>query len=284
MRLNGLPSEFELELGDTLAMSAPNGVDSIEVQISNASVPLTMDDDHARFWIDQISGQASMSLKLSNLTSIVLNPPQEPGAVGSRGNSQLVMNRTGSSPFSVLLEDVSDRSDKFLGYQEEFTSILFQPNVTLSLPSSENSDMITIPEFGDAEGILALSFFLSGMIDFGSSVNDFAVESMVNLGDASNIQSNLSLGLNLLTGEEFDITMDVRKVTNVPVEPQWVHGISGEVLEVTELEFNYSRMPEFTESSRLIVSEALEDFEISETEKEELIRELGWAGILSRNH
>ena len=34
------------------------------------------------------------------------------------------------------------------------------------------------------------------MIDFGSSVNDFAVESMVNLGDASNIQSNLSLGLN----------------------------------------------------------------------------------------
>ncbi|GIR67162.1 MAG: hypothetical protein CM15mP71_3880 [Candidatus Poseidoniales archaeon] len=52
---------------------------------------------------------------------------------------------------------------------------------------------------GDADGILALSFFLSGMIDFGL-VNDFAVESMVNLGDASNIQSNFSLGLNLLTG------------------------------------------------------------------------------------
>ena len=279
LRLNGLPSEFELELGDTLAMSAPNGVDSIEVQISNASVPLTMDDDHARFWIDQISGQASMSLKLSNLTSIVLNPPQEPGAVGSRGNSQLVMNRTGSSPFSVLLEDVSDRSDKFLGLSGRIHLDPLPANVTLSLPSSENSDMITIPEFGDAEGILALSFFLSGMIDFGSSVNDFAVESMVNLGDASNIQSNLSLGLNLLTGEEFDITLDVRKGTNVPVEPRWVHGISGEVLEVTELEFNYSRMPEFTESSRLIVSEALGDFEISETEKEELIRELGWAGI-----
>ena len=279
LRLNGLPSQFELELGDTLAMSAPNGVDSIEVQISNASVPLTMDDDHARFWIDQISGQASMSLKLSNLTSIVLNPPQEPGAVGPRGNSQLVMNRTGSSPFSVLLEDVSDRSDKFLGLSGRIHLDPLPANVTLSLPSSENSDMITIPEFGDAEGILALSFFLSGMIDFGSSVNDFAVESMVNLGDASNIQSNLSLGLNLLTGEEFDITLDVKKGTNVPVEPKWVHGISGEVLEVTELVFNYSRMPEFTESSRLVVSNALEDFEISEIEKEDMIRELGWAGI-----
>ena len=108
LRLNGLPSQFELELGDTLAMSAPDGIGSIEVQISNASVPLTMDDDHARFWIDQVSGQASMSLRLSNLTSITLNPPGA-GALGPRGNSELVMNRTGSSPFSVLLEDVSER-------------------------------------------------------------------------------------------------------------------------------------------------------------------------------
>ena len=69
------------------------------------------------------------------------------------------------------------------------------------------------------------------MIDFGSSVNDFAVESMVNLGDASNIAQNLSLGLNLKTGEEFDITLDVKKGVNVPDEPRWVHGISGEVLE-----------------------------------------------------
>ena len=211
LRLNGLPDQFELELGDTLAMSAPDGIGSIEVQISNASIPLTMDDDHARFWIDQVSGQASMSLRLSNLTSIVLNPPEEPGALGSRGNSELVMNRTGSSPFSVLLEDVSERSDKFLGLSGKIHLDPLPANVTLSLPSSENSDMITIPEFGDADGILALSFFLSGMIDFGSSVNDFAVESMVNLGDASNIQSNLSLGLNLRTGEEFDLTLDVSK-------------------------------------------------------------------------
>lgn len=279
LRLNELPAQFELELGDTLAMSAPDGIGSIEVQISNASVPLTMDDDHARFWIDQVSGQASMSLRLSNLTSIVLNPPEEPGALGQRGNSELVMNRTGSSPFSVLLEDVSERSDKFLGLSGRIHLDPLPANVTLSLPSSENSDMITIPEFGDADGILALSFFLSGMIDFGSSVNDFAVESMVNLGDASNIQSNLSLGLNLRTGEEFDITLDVSKGKNVPTEPRWVHGISGEVLEVTEMIFNYSRMPEFTESSRLIVSEALADFEISGAEKAEVIQVAEWAGI-----
>ena len=279
LRLNGLPSQFELELGDTLSLNAPQGVDSIEVQISNASTPLTMEEDHARFWIDQVQGEASMSLKLSNLTSIVLNPPQEPGATGSRGNSQLVMNRTGSSPFSVLLEDVSDRSDEFLGLSGRIHLDPLPANLTMSLPSSENSDLITIPEFGDADGILALSFFLSGMIDFGASVNDFAVESMVNLGDASNIQSNLSLGLDLLTGEEFDITLDVRKGKNVPQEPRWVHGLSGEVLEATELIFNYTKMPEFTTSSRQIVFDALDDFEISEIEEPDVIQALEWAGL-----
>ena len=279
LRLNGLPSQFQLELGDTLAMYAPDGIDSIEVQISNASTPLTMDDDHARFWIDQNIGEASMSLKLSNLTSVVLNPPQEPGALGPTGNSELVMNRTGSAPFSVLLEDVSDRSDEFLGLSGRIHLDPLPANVTLSLPSSENSDIISIPEFGDADGILALSFFLSGMIDFGSSVNDFAVESMVNLGDASNIAQNLSLGLNLKTGEEFDITLDVKKGVNVPDEPRWVHGISGEVLEATQLVFNYSMMPEFTESSRTVVSDALEDFRITEQERPDVIQALTWGGL-----
>jgi hypothetical protein len=279
LRLNGLPSQFQLELGDTLSMYAPDGVDSIEVQISNATTPLTMDDDHARFWIDQNIGEASMSLKLSNLTSIVLNPPQEPGALGPTGNSELVMNRTGSAPFSVLLEDVSERSDEFLGLSGRIYLDPLPANVTMSLPSSQNSDIISIPEFGDADGILALSFFLSGMIDFGASVNDFAVESMVNLGDASNIASNMSLGLNLKTGEEFDITLDVNKGVNVPNEPRWVHGISGEVLEATQLIFNYSLMPEFTESSRLVVSDALEDFRITELERPDVIQALTWGGL-----
>ena len=38
-------------------------------------------------------------------------------------------------------------------------------------------------------------------------------------------------------------------------------------------------MPEFTESSRLIVSEALADFEISEEEKAEVIQVVEWAGV-----
>ncbi len=279
LRLNDLPSEFELKLGDTLAFIAPEGIGSVEVQISNASIPLTMDDDHARFWVDQNSGEASMSLKLSNLTSIVLNPPDEPGALGVRGNSQMVMNRSGSSPFSILLEDVSVREDKFLGLSGSMYLDPLPANVTFSLPSSENSEIISVPEFGEANGVLSLSFFLSGMIDFGASVNDFAIESMVDLGDASNVKSNMSLGLNLITGEEFDITLDIRKGVNIIDEPRWAHGLTGEVLEATEMRFNYSRMPLFTESSRLIVSNALADMEINKSERQDVIQALEWGGL-----
>jgi len=279
LRLNDLPSQFELKLGDTLAFISPEGVGSVEVQISNATTPLTMDGDHARFWVDQNSGEASMSLKLSNLTSVILYPPDEPGALGPRGNSQMVMTRSGSSPFSVLLEDVSDREDKFLGLSGSMYLDPLPANITFSLPSSENSQIITVPEFGEADGVLSLSFFLSGMIDFGASVNDFAIESMVDLGDASNTKSDMSIGLDLITDEEFDITLDIRKGVNIPTEPRWVHGLTGEILEVTELKYNYSRMPSFTESSRLIVSNALADMKITEEERPNVIQALEWGGI-----
>ena len=279
LRLNDLPSEFQLQLGETLSFNAPEGVGSVEVQISNASTPLTMDDDHARFWIDQNSGQASMSMKLSNLTSVILYPPSEEGALGMAGNSRLVMNRTGSSPFSVLLDDVSQRDDKFLGLSGRVHIDPLPANVEMFLPSSNNSDIITVPEFSEADGVLSLSFFLSGMIEFGSSVNDFAVESMVNLGDASNVIENMSLEMSLTTGEEFDLTLDVNKGVNVPEEPEWVHGLSGEILDATQLVFNYSRLPELTQSGRLIISDAFEDYRLTENEMIAVEEQLRWAGI-----
>ena len=53
---------------------------------------------------------------------------------------------------------------------------------------------------------------------------------------------------------------------------------SGEVLEVTELIFNYSRMLSL-HRLRLTVSEALADFEISEEEMPEVIQVAEWAGV-----
>jgi hypothetical protein len=279
LRLIDLPSKFELQLGDELGFQAEGGVGAIEVQISNASIPLTMDGDHARFWVDQNSAEASMSLRISNLTNVQLFPPDEPGANGPTGNSKLLMNRSQSSQFGILLEDLSVRDDEFLGMNGRIFLDPLPRNVEFSIPTSNKSSIIQVPEFGEKEGILSLSFFLSGMIDFGTSINEFAIQSMVNLGDASDIATNMSLGLDLVTGEEFDLTLDVSKGVNLPTKPEWAHGLSAEVFEATELVYNYSRMPSFTQSSRELVAEVLEDWKLTETEKIDLNNVFSWSGI-----
>ena len=49
IRLNGLPSSFQITLGDTVGYVASTPMESIEVQLTNATQPLTMDGDHFRF-------------------------------------------------------------------------------------------------------------------------------------------------------------------------------------------------------------------------------------------
>ena len=279
LRLTDLPSQFTLELGDKLGFYAPSGVGAVEVQISNATAPLTMEGDHLRFWVDENNAEASMSLKISNITRVNLFPPDEPGASGLTGNSRFEMERIGSSPFSILLEDQSVRQDEFLGMSGRAHFEPLPANITFSLPSSERSSMIKVPEFGSADGVLSLSFFLGGMIEFGSSINDFALQSMVNLGDSSNERSNITLGIDLITNEEFNLVLDIRKGVNVPAEPKWVHGISGEMFDATQMDFNYSRMLNFTESSRLIIENAMADWVINQSEREQVITNLEWGGI-----
>ena len=46
IRLSGLPASFTLVLGDTVGYVADGPMESIQVQMTNATVPLTMDGDH----------------------------------------------------------------------------------------------------------------------------------------------------------------------------------------------------------------------------------------------
>ena len=70
IRLSGLPASFTLVLGDTVGYVAEGPMESIQVQMTNATVPLTMDGDHMRFWVNEDTAEASLSLKLSDITSI----------------------------------------------------------------------------------------------------------------------------------------------------------------------------------------------------------------------
>ena len=130
-----------------------------------------------------------------------------------------------------------------------------------------DSDGLELPTFGEEEGIEGLSFFLGDLVDFGSVVNDFVHALTVNVGGDIGESENMSLGLDLFTGEAFNMTVDMKKGSNLEAEPAWMHGLGMEALEQTRLESNLSRMPAFTATSRGPMEEILVDGRIDESER-----------------
>ena len=135
------------------------------------------------------------------------------------------------------------------------------------MPSDVDSEGLELPTFGEEEGIEALSFFLGDLVDFGSVVNDFVHALTVNVGGDIGESENMSLGLDLFTGEAFNMTVDLKKGSNLESEPDWMHGLGVEALEQTRLEANLSRLPTFTATTRGPMEDILQDGRIDATER-----------------
>ena len=56
----------------------------------------------------------------------------------------------------------------------------------------------------------ALSFFLGDLVDFGSTVND-VIHFVKDLAGTEDDEEDFALGLSLLTGESFNLSIDVGK-------------------------------------------------------------------------
>ena len=279
LRMVGLSTEFSVELGEVLGFVSKDPITAIEIQISNATTPLTMDGDHIRYWVDEARAEASLSVRISDVTRVNQYPPLQPGDDGPLGNNRIELERSESRPLSILIDDVTIRDDRFRGLSGRGYIDPLPANISFSVPSSGESDILKVPEFGDDSGVLALSFFLGEMISFGGSINDFAHNIMVDLGDISGENNNMTLGLNLETDEEFNLTLDIRKGQNVQKSPKWVHGLSGEFYEATQLQFNLSRMPAFTETSRAVWAEVIFDGMINDSEYDDAVNVLTWGGL-----
>ena len=266
IRLNGLPSSFQITLGDTVGYVASTPMESIEVQLTNATQPLTMDGDHFRFWVNETSGEASLSTAISDVTSLRRLSPLTPGSSGPEGNSRIELLRANSVPMNVLLEDASTHLDSFKGMNGRIAIDPLPANITVAYPSGVDSSGLELPTFDDGDGVQALSFFLGDLVNFGSLVNDLVYSTVVDLGGIETGTENMSLGLDLVTQETFNVTMDIEKGSNVNVQPEWSHGIGMEVFEASVVSFNLSRMPTFTLSSRDVVQNALADYKITKSE------------------
>ena len=266
IQLNGLPSDFSLTLGDTLGYTGNQPIESIIIQLTNSSEPKTMDGDHFRFWVNQDTAEASMSLKISDIISLTRLSPQIPDAVGPEGNSKIEMVRSQSSPFYIMFEDESQYDDEFLGMNGRAILQPLPSNISLEFPSTVDSSGLELPSFDEGEGIESLSFFLGDLVDFGSSVNDLIYDFTKDLVGTDGDEEDFALGSELLTGETFNLTVDMRKGSNVIDEPQWAHGIAMNVKEATRLSYNLSRLPLLTQSDIITSNEILADYKIDKTE------------------
>jgi len=266
IRLEGLPAEFQLNLGDSVGFQADTPITSIMVQMTNATTPLTMDGDHFRFWVDADQAQASLSAKISNVQSIQRYSPTDPNSTGPEGNARYSLQRQVSAPFSISMEDVSNYDDPFLGLNGMMRLEPLPANLDIVLPSDLDSSGLEIPDFSQGEGVEALSFFLGDVVGIGGLVNDLVYGLVSNVGDTTGETADVAYGLDMTTGESFDIVADMRKGSIDVDEPKWQHGLDMQAVERTVLEFNLSKLTNLTESKRLVIEEILADFIIDDDE------------------
>ncbi|MEC9161275.1 MAG: hypothetical protein VX919_00620, partial [Candidatus Thermoplasmatota archaeon] len=277
LRLVGLPSEFELVLGSEVGYVASTPIQSVEIQSSNATVPLTMDGDHVRFSVD--GDETSFSVQISDVLRMRRLSPLEEGALGPEGNSRVEMQRTSSAPLRLLFEDTTAYDDPLLGLNGRAVIEPLPAEIEVAVPGGVDSDGLELPDFGDQEGVEGLSFFLGDLVAFGRVANDFIHALTKDLGGSVSTESDLAIGMDLETGEAFNLTADMRKGTTPP-EPSWVHGISVEADERVDVALNLSRLERLTLSGRVTLETAWEDARLTADEQEQGALVLESAGMV----
>ena len=267
IRLEGLPSSFEVLVGETLGYIASEPIASVAVQISNSSSSKTMNGDHFYFWQNEQTGQADLSARLSNITSVLRHSPIEPGSTGPLGNGHITVNRSSSAPFKVILRDDTPHLDPHLGLNG---TILIEPlpsTLSFDYPSDVDSSGVTVPTFGEEEGINALAFFLGDMVGFGATVSDLVSSITRDLG-GGDAEGDVALGLDLNADSSFTFIADMEKGDVVDESPDWMYGAAINIVDRTFLDFNFSAMPWLTNTSQSSLNSILADGIISADEVE----------------
>ena len=272
LRLESLPSTFEILLGDELGYSSEEPLGAIHLQITNATEPTTMSEDHIMFWMDKDVSEATLSGRLSNITHISRISPEIEGASGKEGNGQVILERSSSSRMDILLRDETSHSDPYLGFNASIRLDPLPASVGFDYPSEVSSSGLELPSLGEQEGVASLAFFIGDMVGLGRTVSDLLEALTTDLAGGGGEEQDVLLSLSLDAGEDFSLIADIEKGDMVAGEPDWVHGISLGIAKHSRLQYNFSNLPvTFVGSQRDAISNYLADGIISKGEKQGFI-------------
>ena len=267
LKLEGLPKEFDILIGDEVGYSSLEPLDSIAIQISNATTDYVLDGDHAYHWQNGDIGEASLSIKISNLLTASWRSPIEPGANGLDGLAHIKLIRPQGSIFNAKLIDETTYENKHLGLNATLQISPLPGNLEIDIPTDDSSDSLGLPNFGEQSGIAGISNFLGGLIGFGIGVNDLVGNLTRDFLGPKPGDINASLVLNLDSNEEFDVFLELEKGDYIEEEPVWAHGLSASFVERTMLDLNITTL-NMTNNSDFELLEILEDGIISINEHE----------------
>ena len=232
-------TRFEFGIGGTIGYHSQTPLEFIEVQTTNATAPRTMDGDHFGFWVDGDRSEATMSMRISGISDFEVRSPVEPGANGPDGLATVQLIRNRSAPFGIVLDDRTQHEDPFLGLDATGRIDPLPADISFQTPSSVDGTGLTLPDFGDEEGVLGLSLFLDDLVRFGATVNDVIHDLTVDLVGTDGPIQNASFGVDVVAGEPFGITFEATKGLGAE-EPSWMQGIGAEVVERTTVGFIFT--------------------------------------------
>ena len=257
LRLESLPSSFEILLGDELGYSSLEPIGAIHLQISNATEPVSMNGDHVLFTTDKDLGEATLSGRISNITKMSRSSPEEEGAAGQAGNGHVILERASSSRLDIMLRDESSHADPYLGFNATMRLDPLPASVGFDYPSEVSSGGLELPELGEQEGISSLAFFIGDMVSLGRTVSDLLEALTIDLAGGEGQDENVLLSLSLNAGEDFSFIADIEKGDMVAEDPTWMHGIGMGIAKHSRLSWNHTLLPVIFSSSKQEAVEAL---------------------------
>ncbi len=234
VRMRGIPTSFDMQVSDSFSWNASSPMSSVEIQISNHSLPNSMDGDHFLYHHDGTTDTSYLSARMTNISRaayLVADTDTDPEAL-----DRIELHIDGTLPFRSSIQHVPA-----LGSPDTrglHVRALFNPMpgvIGLDVPRSDNlgGPEILIPEFNTSQGLQGLASFMDGMSELGGSMNrllaDLTETVTGKAGDSTT--SELSVGFELDADRHFDLTVDARQGSLEIPPPTWRHGISMTALE-----------------------------------------------------
>jgi len=224
--IHDMPAEFIFEFGEQTSFIAETPISTVEVQISNASEPVTMTGDHFLFHHDSINETSTISTRLTGIKELGWISPIEEGALGASGRGTAFLKSAGDRPMSINIDNAPTADSSGLS-----ALALIDPlpsHLSVEIPTGkDNSSELVLPEFNSTKGLSGVAFFIGGFSNFGRSINSVLAGFTSDISTGTEeVDDSFSYALQLESDSSFDLIVEATYGDPVIDEPPWVHGIS----------------------------------------------------------